>query len=258
MTTLTVVRTTINIGGCEIDAYTANEVSSITGRFINYLSGNGLATSIDLDHSTTVQKRLSKDLQSSLGQGFTTVQSRYLNSSGAYTKLNLWDTVSAAQYYAYHAKHGNQKALAIIIALASTTFDIIIDDKFNRKYEQGQAEARVNARIGSISTFWEVADATKQYNEAHEVSEDRKRWEYPNIQKAINKGLFGKDAGTIAKELGIKPNELKRDHYSEKALNRIATIQHYAAKQIKLRDVRPLDAIKEALAFYEYETIAYK
>lgn len=152
MTTLTVVQTTINIGDVEIDAYTANEVSSTTGRFINYLSGTGLSASIGLEPSTTLQKRMAKELQSKLGNDFTTLQGRYLNNSGAYTKLNLWDTLSAAQYYAYHATHGNQKALAIVIAMLATTLDIIIDDKFNRKYEQGQAEARVNARIGSIET----------------------------------------------------------------------------------------------------------
>lgn len=37
MTTLTVVRTTINIGDIEIDAYTANEVSSTTWRYAESL-----------------------------------------------------------------------------------------------------------------------------------------------------------------------------------------------------------------------------
>lgn len=74
MEILTVDSTIIEIGGIEADAYTANEISSTTGAPINYLSGAGLALSIGLDHTTTLQKRLSKELKALLGEGFTTVQ----------------------------------------------------------------------------------------------------------------------------------------------------------------------------------------
>jgi hypothetical protein len=48
MEILTVFKTEITIGKITIDAYTANEVSSTTGKFINYLSGGQLAESIGL------------------------------------------------------------------------------------------------------------------------------------------------------------------------------------------------------------------
>ncbi len=74
MSTLTVVQATINIGDIALEVYTANEISSNNGRFINYLSGSGLASSIELEPSTTLQKRLSKDLKARLGDNFTTLQ----------------------------------------------------------------------------------------------------------------------------------------------------------------------------------------
>jgi hypothetical protein len=113
MTILTVFKTEIYIGSIAIDAYTANQISSTTGKFINYLSGAGLAASIGLANNTTIQKRLSEDLKAMLGNGFTTIQGQYKNTQNSWSKLNLWDTTSAALYYLYHHGQGNKTAGAI-------------------------------------------------------------------------------------------------------------------------------------------------
>lgn len=53
------------------------------GKFINYLSGNGLATSIELASNSTIHGRISDDLKAMLGKDFTTIQlkskARYIN-----------------------------------------------------------------------------------------------------------------------------------------------------------------------------------
>lgn len=78
MSILTVVRTTIQIAS--IDAYTAGEVSSVTGAPINYLSECGLAESIGLEDITTLQNRVSKELKTLLGNSFVTLQGKYKNA----------------------------------------------------------------------------------------------------------------------------------------------------------------------------------
>jgi hypothetical protein len=91
----TVFKTEFAIGSVLVDGYTANELDPATGKFINYLSGAGLAESIGLNRSTTLQNRLSEDLKAMLGAGFTTLQGQYKMESGGKSKLNLWDTTSA-------------------------------------------------------------------------------------------------------------------------------------------------------------------
>jgi hypothetical protein len=91
----TVFKTEFAIGAVTVDGYTANEIDPATGKFINYLSGAGLAESIGLHRNTTLQNRLSEDLKAMLGAGFTTLQGQYKNTQNSWSKLNLWDTTSS-------------------------------------------------------------------------------------------------------------------------------------------------------------------
>ena len=77
MAILTVFKTQFAIGAVTVDGYTANEIDPATGKFINYLSGAGLAASIGLANTTTMQNRLSVDLKAILEDGFTTMQGQY-------------------------------------------------------------------------------------------------------------------------------------------------------------------------------------
>ena len=92
MTSITVFKTQFTIGAIAVDAYTANQISATTGKFINYLSGAGLAGSIGLNESTTRSKRLPGGLKDILGAGLTPVQGKYKTESGGKAKINLWDT----------------------------------------------------------------------------------------------------------------------------------------------------------------------
>jgi hypothetical protein len=90
MSILTVRATTITLGGILIDAYTADE-QLLDGSWVNYLSGNGLANSIGLENSTTIQSRLPQALKAMLGNDLTTMQKgRFLNKSGAFSQMTLW------------------------------------------------------------------------------------------------------------------------------------------------------------------------
>ena len=260
MSILTVISTTIEIGGVQVDAYTANQISSVTGSPINYLSSRGMTESIGVSHTSVVPGRMSKELKALLGEDFTVVQAQYKMTSGGLTKTTLWDTVSAARFYRYHDRRGNKTAGLIIDALASTSLDIIINDKFGREYERGSAERWAKLRANSKNAFWQLEAATDHYLAIH--PDKAKQLAYTvylrsNYQDEINCSLFGKTAYTIRKELGIPKPELLRDHYCHEALRRIDIIQSIAAANIINKDVEPQQAVKEALHMMKFDVIDY-
>lgn len=258
--TITVDSTTIEIGGVQIDAYTANEISSTTGDTINYLSARGLAKSIGVSETATLQNKMSKQLKSLLDKDFTVLQAEYKMTSGGLTKINLWDTVSAARFYRYHDRKGNQTAGLIIDALTSTSLDIIINDRFGRKYEKGDAERRAKLRANSKNAFWQLDAAIDHYLFYH--PEMKKNLGYmiylrSNCQDLINLGLFGKCAWIIRKELELPKPRLLRDHYTHEPLRRIDLIQSIASANIINKDVEPQTAVKEALSMMNFSVIDY-
>jgi hypothetical protein len=148
-----VFRSTIKLGAIEIDAYTANERDN-QGNWINYLSGKGMAECIGLEHTTTVQNRLSEELKALLGETFTTVQSKYRNQRNSFSKVNLWTIPNSRKYWRYHDRNGNKLAGAIVDALVETSIDIIINDAFSREYQRGDAQLLVNSRILDRPSPW--------------------------------------------------------------------------------------------------------
>lgn len=112
-------------------------------------------------------------------------------------------------------------------------------------------------RDASKEAFRSLGDATKSYLDAHpEKSDNYCRFIYSNCQNAVNRGLFGKDASTIREELGVA--DLLRDHYGEAALRRLDLVQSLAAASIVHRDIEPLEAVKQALAMYNFEATDYR
>jgi len=249
MTILTVFKTEFTIGSVLVDCYTANELDPATGKFINYLSGAGLAESIGLNRSTTLQNRLSEDLKAMLGAGFTTLQGSYKMESGGKSKLNLWDTTSAAIYYRYHDKQNNILAGAIVTALIATTLDIIIDDRFGRIYEQGAAEAKTNARLAGKITRRTLTDSVKEYlGKQNEVSENYRKFIYSNCSDKINRSLFGKTAAQLC-ELRKCDRDILRNTHSAVELVLIDRIEGHAVRLID-RGMEPLLAVTDAIDFY--------
>lgn len=238
MDILTVFKTEITIGNVTIDAYTANEVSSTTGKFINYLSGAGLAESIGLHRNTTLQNRMSKELKDLLGNNSTTLhpnlraetksekehiaferQGKYKNSQNSWSKVNLWDTTSAAKYYRYHDKQGNELASRIVTALVSTTLDIIIDDRFGRVYKSGEAEARTKARLAGKVVRRSLTDAIKGWLDTTDHPLDHATI-YAQCTNQIYMALWGVTAADIRKHFNLKPGNIPptRDYLSEHVL----------------------------------------
>jgi len=240
------LKSSITIGSVVIETYTLGESCQETGKFVNYLSGQGLAESIGLVNSTTMQKRLSEGLKGMLGEGFTTMQSTFTNDTGASSKLNLWHTTDAAKYYLYHAMQGNGLACQIMTALAGTTLDIMADDSFGRVYVSKDAEKYTNARLAGKVVRRELTDAVQLYCETEEVSEGYKAHIYGNVSDAVNKGVFGKTSKQLCVERNVKKANLRNSH-SAKELKSVSNIENLAMKLIDNKGYEPMEAVKMAV-----------
>lgn len=240
MDILTVFKTEIAIGNVNIDAYTANEISSTTGKFINYLSGAGLAASIELTDKTTRPQSLPENLKSILGDGFTTRPGRYKMASGGTSKIHLWDTTSAAKYYLYHHGQGNKLATEIAIALMSTTLDIIIDDLFHRVYKTGEAEARTKARLAGKVIRRNLTDAIKGWLDKTDRPLDYSTI-YAQCTNQIYMALWGVTAADIRKHFNLKPGNIPptRDYLSEQVLRTIERAEDRVIEAIDYDDAIP-------------------
>ena len=187
-----------------------------------------------------MQNRLPKELKDLLESSSTTLQSslraevksekeyivfdrpgRYKNSKNAWSKVNLWDTISAAKYYRYHDKQDNELASRIVTALVSTTLDIIIDDKFGRVYKTGEAEARTKARLAGKVVRRGLTDAIKGWLETNETDRPLDfSLVYAQCTNQIYQALWGVTAVDIRKHFNLKPGNIPptRDYLSENVL----------------------------------------
>lgn len=242
MDILTVFKTEITIGVITIDAYTANEVSSTTGKCINYLSGGGLAASIELTDKTTRPQSLPERPKSILGGDFTTRPGRHKMASGGTSKIHLWDTTSAAKYYLYHHGQGNELATQIAVALMSTTLDIIIDDKFGRVYKSGEAEARTKARLAGKVIRRGLTDVIKGWLEANETDRPLDHATvYAQSTNQIYLALWGVTAADIRKHFNLKPGNIPptRDYLSERVLQVIERAEDRVIEAIDFDNAIP-------------------
>ncbi len=249
-----VFKTSIDLGnGIVLDAYTAHE-KDVNGNYINYLSGRGLAESIDLPANSTVLNRLSEKLKAKLGANFLIVQgilNNDPNNPNLNTTVNLWTTEAATKYYLYHMSKGNEKAELILDVLASTTLDIIINDKFDRGYKVGDAERLVWERVRSQSkiTRKQYEKAIHHYIKKHKNELDKKYLDYifANCTNAQYLHIFNSRCKELRLEWNIEDQELFRDSLTEEELLWLQQIEGVTARWIINDDMEPLTATKKAI-----------
>ena len=237
---LTVFRTEIKIGNQITFAYTANEID-INGFPINYLNNTQLAELIGMTEFTTRAKNIPQELKNRLGGDFSTREGRVKTSQGNYVKVSLWDTFSCIQYIGYHSNKGNQIAGSLLVALAITSLDLIINDAFDRDYEKGKAQQQVNARLEGIDYRVSFTAAIKTFLDAN-PNEDQAL--YAICTDIIYRGLFNRRAANLKADWNTKS---PRDSMTAKELFLLAEVEDFAARLIKLDNLHPVAAVKQAL-----------
>jgi hypothetical protein len=242
---LIVFRTEIKIANQSTFAYTANEVDS-DGNSINYLSGAQLAELIGESPKGTVPSRMSQDLKAALGKDFTTIPGKTKTSQNNYIKVSLWDTFSCTQFIGYHATRGNQQAVKLLITLAVTSLDIIINDAFDREYKKGQAEELHNTRMNGKIVRRTLTEAIQDYLKNHNVSENTKNHIYSNVTDAINRAIFNRrSAKQLREDWGV---DNPRDYMNQAELQLISEVENLSTRLIDKDQLEPMVAVKEAIA----------
>jgi hypothetical protein len=163
--------------------------------------------------------------------------------SGTWTHLDIamnlaqWVSAKFAVWAAINLKH------------------IINNDFLALTPEAEKAQKQIQAiweelRLAGIVKRNGFTDAIEVYLENNPVSVDYIKWIYHNCSDTLNKAIFGKTAKKLCEERQCDRNHL-RDTHSAKDLDRISTIEKHAEKLILKFNTEPLQAIKEAIAFYE-------
>lgn len=246
---LTVNKIEFQLAGKTVNGYSANEKHEVTGAPVNYLAASELADLVNLAPSTTMQNRMSLQLKALLGEGHTTLQGRVKTTQNNYIKLTLWNTESASKFFAYQATQDNRLALNLIIALASTTLDIIIDDAFGRDYHKHKAEVTANSRFQGKYVRRTLTDALKDWLEFYEdtLSFSIRKHIYALVTDAINKGVFARTARELCTDWNCKN---PRDYMNELELRYVSETESLATRLIDNSGVErtPLESVEVAIS----------
>ena len=178
---------------------------------------------------------MSKELKAFLGQDFTVLQGKYKMASGGSTKVSLWTTDAASSFYTYHAIFNqNPTAIKIVQSLSATTLDIIINDAFNREYEQYQAQEWTKTRNENIEARHVLTDAIKWYknNFGQNLSKNESTFLYVHVSNKINKGLFDKTSKKIREHFNLGEHDLIRNYLEGKHLRACIAAEELCARLI--------------------------
>lgn len=199
-------------------------------------------------------KHASRDIKALLGKDYSFPKRRTPLNSKAVNTLTLPDFERLLRKL---DKSGNSIAESICDDLIGLSLHQLFCDAFEIEFDGRDRQTWLKNRQKSKEAFWSLGDATKVYKDVHpERSQEYHAFIYCNCQKAVNKGLFGKSASEIRMELGV--TDLLRDHYGEAALRRLDLVQSLASANIIHRDIEPLQAVKDALAMYNFEVMDYR
>ena len=153
---LHVRRSTFKLGGeIELEGYTADEMRA-DGSFVNYLSGRGISKSIELSHSVVVRKRLPKELKAFLGNDFMVVTGTFDLSNNRLSKVDLWPTEFAANFFLFYAMKGNAIAIQFSKSLLAASLDTILNDKFGRASEPGAVLSSATRYFRETPKAWDL------------------------------------------------------------------------------------------------------
>jgi hypothetical protein len=234
-------RATITLGDIEVDGYQlpdgAYKVSTQTFK----------DTLDSLIGDSTGKKYLKPILEASCSI-VKNVKIEGYNRSIVMYGLDTFSEVIAA-----YASLGNKKAIAILIACMSETLERRFDNAFGILRSEEERNARFIARKDSILQrhFW--TDTIKWYIDTHpELSDNSKKFLYPNVSNTLNSELFGMTAKEIRLHLDMDASENVRDCICPTLLPDVTFVEKYAATRVK-QGLEPMQAIKEAVVFCNYD-----
>lgn len=161
----------------------------------------------------------------------------------------------------WQTKQGNEQALDLLVAAFLDSFKSIVFEQAGIEYHRQDELEKLHqwneTRPETKSLWKELVAATDYYFLEIDGRPHLPPFVHESVANAINRGLFGKDAKTIRKETGADSDELIRDYMGLTAISRIKTIEELAVAKILYDHIKPVQAVKDAIAQFHYEPIDY-
>lgn len=136
----------------------------------------------------------------------------------------------------------------------SVDFEVWCDDHIKELIETGSTKIKQNPKLrqeGKKARL-SLTDIVKKWIEDHpEMSANERKFIYINVSDALNVGLFGKKASKLREIIGCSKNDL-RDHFSDKEIVAIHTIEDLAARLVMFEGLHPVRAVVKALETSHY------
>lgn len=148
---------------------------------------------------------------------------------------------------------GNKEAQAYLVACQAESLERRIDLALGVIRQEQERNERFIARRDAVLQRHYWVDTIKWYLDNHpELSDNYRKFIYPNVSDKLNKALFGKTAKQIRAELDMDKSEAVRDCINPEYLPDIQFLEKYSATRVR-QGLNPYQAIDEALAFMQLE-----
>lgn len=149
---------------------------------------------------------------------------------------------------AEYAKIGNEKCIALGIACLGEALERRFDSAFGKVRTEAERNDRLKSRMMGKLARREFTDALSDYLKAHpELSDNARKFLYPNCSDAINKKILGCTAKKARDSMGVETNELLRDRLPPATLREIKFAEEFAMRLIDDDLMEPYAATQMAI-----------
>ena len=194
-------------------------------------------------------KNAIRDLKTLLGKDFQFLKARTVLNPKAVNILSIEDFVKVIRKL---DRAGNIQAEKLTDALVGVSLHQLFSDAFGIKFEKDERQAYLKARLPGKVTRRAMTDSIRDWLERHsdEISDNTRKFIYSNVSDCLNRAVFNKSASQLCEERKCEKEKL-RDTHDDKELKKIDSHEEFTMKLIDKFDRPPLEAMKEAIEFYQ-------
>ena len=250
MTSTTAVRTTIKLGNIEIEVF---QLQSGTYYYSQTQAFMAIANDVyDTKQAAKryIEKITSKQAQTYIPEGFDGIEK--VKISGERITINAITQSDVTKLWKLFALDGNVKAVDLLTSCAIEALERRADAAFGKVRSEEEYNNRLAARLKGKQTRRTMTDSIRDWLERHsdEISDNTRKFIYSNVSDCLNRAVFNKSASQLCEERKCEKEKL-RDTHDDKELKKIDSHEEFTMKLIDKFDRPPLEAMKEAIEFYQ-------
>ncbi|NEO54501.1 MAG: hypothetical protein F6K54_16280 [Okeania sp. SIO3B5] len=194
------------------------------------------------------QNQASRDVKTLLGKEF-----KFDKTSSELNRkpVNIISLLDFEKLLAKLDRKGNKSAQDLRDDLVGVTLTQLFSEAFGQKFEKDETQQFLKERQEGRFIRRTLTDVVKSYIENNpQLSDNDKKWMYPNTSDTVNRLLFGKSAKQLCEFYGCEKEQL-RNHFDRKDIVRIRRLEEYAMRLIDTQNVHPIEVVKKAFEFWD-------